>query len=160
MLHALPPETHTVCRFALDGRVGSSAARALDRALDLAARTRGAVSVVLDVTGAEGVPPEAPPRPLAVPGNVVRATVVGYGPWAAWAAARLAALGCPAPRVFRPDVPDRALRYARAFGRDAAGHRGSPSDPVLTEGSERTVPPEDTAAIRGGVCPAAGTGPG
>lgn len=120
MLHALPPETHAVCRFALDGPTGPGDVRALDRALDLAARTRGAVAVVLDVTGAEGVPPGVPPAPLAVPGNVVRAAVVGEGVWAAWAARRLVALGCPEPRRFRPDVPDRALRYARQFGRDGA----------------------------------------
>lgn len=117
MLHVLPVETLTVCRFALDGPVGAGDVRAADRALDLAARTRGAVSVVLDVTGAEGDPPAVAARPLAARSTVLRAAVVGYGAWAGWAADRLAALGCPPPRVFRPDVPDRALAFARTFGR-------------------------------------------
>jgi hypothetical protein len=116
MIQERPSDHLFVYPVALVGPVGEGDVLKLWRLLDIAARTRGRVSVLLDVTEAEGPPPGGVEvRPLAVPAAIVRAAVRGRGDWGAWARRFLGVLVQPPVRSFGSDPLGLALRYARTF---------------------------------------------
>ncbi|MAS55226.1 hypothetical protein B1759_16255 [Rubrivirga sp. SAORIC476] len=123
MVRERPTDYLFVYPVALVGPAGVADVRKLWRLLDGVGRTQGRVSILLDVTEAEGpVPDDIEQRPLAVPSAVVRAAVVGAGAWRAWAASWLSTLVLAPVETFGATEAGRALRYARSFAHDDATH--------------------------------------
>ena len=123
MVRERPTDYLFVYPVALVGPAGVADVRKLWWLLDGVGRTQGRVSILLDVTKAEGpVPDGIEQRPLAVPSAIVRAAVVGAGAWRTWAEAWLSAL-VPAPvETFGASEAGRALRYSRSFAHAADPH--------------------------------------
>ena len=116
MIRQTADATLYVATLGVAGPVRPRDARDLWRRVDQIGRTRGAASILLDLTAAEGPVPEAVETPpLAVPSALVRVAALGDRRWTAWAAAVVGEMGGPPVRTFARGEASAAARYVRTF---------------------------------------------